>query len=157
MGSPVTGKLIARSIEVQDISVNKISNLFNIEKLSDKSCRNAHSAIELGVKNCTKRRDTTNGIVTTPVGRLRESIVHWKESGANDYVLDVIENGFKLPLKTIPEKVECKYNRSVRENIDIVWSEICKLLEKGCISETKAITHVVNPLSVAFNRSGKLH
>jgi hypothetical protein len=39
----------------------------------------------------------------TPVGRLR-NITHWKRANAGNFIIDVIENGYKLPLKVIPEK-----------------------------------------------------
>ena len=47
-------------------------------------------------------------------------------------------------------------NRSAENNYDFVTKEISKLLAKGCISEVSDVPHVVNPLTVAENKAGKL-
>jgi len=40
----------------------------------------------------------------SPVGSLKPHIDEWKNIGANDYIISIIENGYKLPLfKQIPE------------------------------------------------------
>ena len=36
-----------------------------------------------------------------------------------------------------------------------VKEEVCKLLEKGCVKEATEVQFVTNPLTVAFNRTGK--
>ena len=47
-------------------------------------------------------------------------------------------------------------NRSAEENAEFVGEEISKLLEKGCVREVSEVPHVVNPLTVAQNKAGKL-
>ncbi|XP_052251470.1 uncharacterized protein LOC127858378 [Dreissena polymorpha] len=71
------------------------------------------------------------------------------------YILDVIRLGYKLPFKVIPEQVFLKNNKSARENPDFVSKEINSLLQKGVISEVCQQPYAVNPLTVAYNRSGK--
>ncbi|KAK3108944.1 hypothetical protein FSP39_019460 [Pinctada imbricata] len=93
--------------------------------------------------------------VASPVNRLHSCIAKWAQIGADEYILDVLNNGYKLPFYDIPNSVILKNNRSARDNISIVDLEILKLLEKGCISETVIPPVVVNPLTVAFNREGK--
>jgi len=93
--------------------------------------------------------------VLSPVGKLREHVEHWEKSGANSYILDLVRHGYKLPFKTIPSGVEITNNKSARSNPDIVSEEIQKLLDKRCVSEVEHAPHVVNPLTVAFNRNGK--
>ncbi|KAK3096540.1 hypothetical protein FSP39_001138 [Pinctada imbricata] len=61
----------------------------------------------------------------------------------------------QIPLFTVPEPDVIKNNKSARENVSFVKSEICKLLEKGCVSDVDIVPEVVNPLTVAFNREGK--
>ena len=91
----------------------------------------------------------------SPVGRLRDHIDHWKACGANEFVLSVIREGYRFPLKDKPSHIILKNNRSALDNTEIVTDEINKLLLKNCISEVEFIPHVVNPLTVAFNKAGK--
>jgi hypothetical protein len=35
--------------------------------------------------------------------KLKAHIDEWKNIGANDYIVSIIENGYKLPLKQTPE------------------------------------------------------
>jgi hypothetical protein len=42
------------------------------------------------------------------------------------------------------------------QNSDFVSKEIAKLVSMGCVAECLDIPHVVNPLTVAKNKSGKL-
>jgi hypothetical protein len=90
---------------------------------------------------------------TTGVGRLRKSVNKWKEIGANDFIVDVIENGYQIPFLTLPNQIELDNNKSARDNPDFVTDEINKLLEKGCISLVTDKPHVINPLTVANNGS----
>jgi len=69
--------------------------------------------------------------------------------------LDVVKRGYKLPFRNIPDSVVLQNNRSARENPVFVEAEILSLLQKGCISEVTEIPHVVNPLTVAYGKSGK--
>ena len=101
------------------------------------------------------RRSDTTQIQVSPVGRLKEAIDFWKTAGANKYILDVISTGYKLPFKEIPYKLFMDNNRSAKTNAEFVEAEIVKLLLKGCIAETNEVPHVVNPLTVAVNKTGK--
>ncbi|XP_045166502.2 uncharacterized protein LOC123529945 [Mercenaria mercenaria] len=91
----------------------------------------------------------------SPVGRLKEKYHKWKEATGSDYILNVIDKGYKLPFKTIPEGTILKNNRSARENVSFVEQEIQDLLDKGIISKSEKTPKVVNPLTVAINKKGK--
>ena len=93
--------------------------------------------------------------VCSPVGRLKNSIRKWEEIGTSRYILNVIEKGYRLPLKTCPQSVYLKNNRSARENPGFVEEEISILLNKGVISEYDSPPWVINPLTVAYSKSGK--
>ena len=56
----------------------------------------------------------------------------------------------------MPSKVSVHNSKSARENPDFVRKEIQNLLLKRCISETPFIPNIVNPLTVAINKAGKL-
>ena len=94
-------------------------------------------------------QDSKNAFVK---GSLRSNLEYWKEIGASDFMLDVIENGYKLPFRTIPDKAELKNNKSARENAQFVSDSIKELLESKRIVEVPFKPHVVNPLSVSSNK-----
>ncbi|MEW8545049.1 MAG: reverse transcriptase domain-containing protein [Candidatus Thiodiazotropha sp.] len=93
--------------------------------------------------------------VCSPVGRLKDSVEKWQKINASSYILNVIEKGYRLPLKTNPQKVCLKNNRSAMENPSFVVEEIGSLLKKGVISECKTQPLVINPLTVAYSKTGK--
>ncbi|VDI76235.1 Hypothetical predicted protein [Mytilus galloprovincialis] len=101
------------------------------------------------------RHLNTPSKLISPVGKLSSSIHKWKQAGATDYILQVIEKGYGIPFKELPENVFLPNNKSSRDNADFVASEISKLLEKGCISKVDNKPFVINPLTVAFNRLQK--
>ena len=53
-------------------------------------------------------RETRSQEMVSSVGRLKQSVKHWKESCVNPYIIDVIENGYKLPFKELPVSTEIK-------------------------------------------------
>lgn len=91
----------------------------------------------------------------SPVGRLKKCIAIWQRATKSRFILEVVENGYKLPLKELPNSVILKNNRSASENPHVVTLEIQRLLAKGVISRSENVPLVVNPLSVAYNRNGK--
>ena len=92
----------------------------------------------------------------SPVGRLKQYANKWKAVSDNSYIIDVISNGYKLPFKSTPDQVDLKNNRSAKDNPVFVESEIASLTQKGVVSEVFNKPHVVNPLTVACGKSGKL-
>ena len=72
-----------------------------------------------------------------------------------NYVLSVIENGYRIPFKHVPPSVVLSKNKSARDNVSIVYLEIQKLIEKDCVTQVIHIPFVVNHMTVAFNKSGK--
>ena len=92
----------------------------------------------------------------SPVGCLRESVDEWVKIGTSEFILRVIKEGYMLPFKNEPEKVILKNNKSALDNEIFVSEEIDKLIKKGCAVEVHDEPHVVNPLTVAKNKAGKL-
>ena len=91
----------------------------------------------------------------SPYNRLKNAASMWLESGANAYILNVVEHGYKIPFKEIPSIQKSKNNKSARDNPEFVSKAINCLLAKGCISKVEFTPHVVNPLTVAYNKKGK--
>ena len=88
-------------------------------------------------------------------GNLKSHFQFWSDIGANQYILDVISNGYKLPFKQIPEAIHIKNNRSSLENDEFVKEAIGELLSTGAAVEVATKPKVVNPLTVAQNSRKK--
>ena len=93
--------------------------------------------------------------VKSPIGRLKACIHVWKQVSENAHVVDIIENGYKLPLKNVPIEIELDNNKSAQNENEFVSKEIESLLSKGCISKVNTKPTVVNPLTVAYGKAGK--
>ena len=76
----------------------------------------------------------------------------WKDIGANDFILDTIENGYKLPLIQTPEPAVFKNNKSALANPEFVTEAIQELVSTNRVLEVPFRPKVVNPLSVASNK-----
>ena len=138
---------ILNSDNCHSVNVNKV--VFNSTTVTSSNC-----SLERDGQFQPSRQSTQVKIIT-PVGQLKQAIHKWQEVGASEYILRVIDRGYGIPFKKVPETVFLKNNKSSRENSKFVLDEISKLLEKGCISEVSEAPAVVNPLTVAYSRSGK--
>jgi hypothetical protein len=87
--------------------------------------------------------------------RLRENIDFWRSIGASEFILDVIDTGYKLPLVTKPSRLFCRNNRSALNNASFVSEAIQDLLDRSLVVKCKDPPHVVNPLTVSVQNSGK--
>ena len=88
-------------------------------------------------------------------GRLKLKIEFWRNIGAYDNVLDIIENGYKLPFLDTPPPACFNNNVSAIKNKDFVEEAILELLTSDRVKEVEDLPYVVNPLSVSNNSSGK--
>ena len=75
--------------------------------------------------------------------------------GASDFVLDTIRNGYVIPFVNPPVSMFFKNNKSALDNSEFVDQAVSELVDSGCVHEVPFIPYVVNPLSVATNKSGK--
>ena len=53
----------------------------------------------------------------------------WREIGANDFVIDVIQNDYKIPLYTEPSKIFCMNNKSAFLESDFVCEPLNDLVD----------------------------
>ena len=88
-------------------------------------------------------------------GRLAKHIEFWMNIGASDFVLDTIRNGYVIPFVNPPVSMYFKNNKSALDNSEFVDQAVSELVDSGCVHEVPFIPYVVNPLSVATNKSGK--
>ena len=91
----------------------------------------------------------------SPAGSLYSCLEQWVKYGANPYILDVVENGYKIPFMLVPPKAVLLNNASARKEVAFVNAEVSKLLALKCVSVADFIPHVINPLTVAVGKSGK--
>ena len=90
-------------------------------------------------------------------GRLFSSLKFWKDNlKAPKFVLNIISQGYSLPLLTLPPPFFAKNNRSSLDIRKFVETEIDNYLKKGYIHEIKNISYCCNPLTVAGERKPRL-
>ncbi|MCG7875782.1 MAG: reverse transcriptase domain-containing protein [Candidatus Thiodiazotropha endolucinida] len=140
-------------------SNNKISSY--TESLAYKAIRSiSHPKEQVHVHITGSESDTCKGtsegdLEPSPVGRLQKAIDKWKEITDDRYILEVIRQGYSLPLKENPKTIILKNNKSARSNMSFVTQEVNNLVERGVVSEVPEAPKVVNPLTVAYNKIGK--
>ena len=88
-------------------------------------------------------------------GRLRGALAFWNDIHAPQFILDVIDYGYKLPLLQIPPPFTAKNNSSALEQAAFVESAINDLFINGCVTEVFEAPVIINPLSVSVQKSGK--
>ena len=93
---------------------------------------------------------------TNVKGRLKSHIQFWVNIQAPKFILDVISEGYKLPLVQTPPRLVNKNNLSAINNSDFVVETIQELEGSGRIIERPMNTlHVINPLPVSTQSCGK--
>jgi hypothetical protein len=111
---------------------------------SDKLSKSIVLAVELP-KTVTK----------TVKGSLKNHQQWWIEHEKNWHILRIIDHGYQLPFTRIPEKTFLKNNLSSRIESDFVISAIEDLLHSGAVVEVKDPPLIINPLTVAHNKTKK--
>lgn len=87
--------------------------------------------------------------------RLRTHINFWREIGANQFILDTILYGYKIPFYSLPPRSVSKNNKSALGESVFVREAISDLLDKGLIKKCHYVPTVVNPLSVSIQNNSK--
>lgn len=101
--------------------------------------------------------EVVESLSTTRVkGRLRDHIGFWATIKAPQFILDIIADGYKLPLVHTPPRSFSKNNLSAIKSGDFVQETIEELLASDrIVDQPQEKLHVVNPLSVSIQSSGK--
>ena len=88
--------------------------------------------------------------------RLKDHIQFWVNIQAPEFILSIISEGYKLPLLHTPPRSFTKINLSAINNSVFVTESILDLLAWDRIPEFfEDSLHVINPLSVSTQSSGK--
>lgn len=88
-------------------------------------------------------------------GRLRKNLQFWRDIGANSFILDMIEHGYKIPFYSSPEQGFYKNNLSALSEPEFVSEAIQDLLDRSLIEKVCKPPTVVNPLTVSVQSCGK--
>ena len=84
-------------------------------------------------------------------GRLKTHIAFSRNIGAPDFVISVIQEGYKIPFIEEPPVAYLRNNQSVLRHKEFVQQAISELLQSNRIVESITTPHVVNPLSVSVH------
>ena len=97
-----------------------------------------------------KLGDTNKGVP----GRLLGKHHFYTEIGANSYICDTIEFGYKLVfLDSIPPPRFFKQNnKSALSRSDVVFAECQRLEQLGCLRRVDFVPHIVNPVSCVYSK-----
>jgi hypothetical protein len=69
----------------------------------------------------------------TVKGSLRRHTAWWQANVKNKYIVDVVKDGYKLPLLAVPTSSTINNNKSARDNAQFVTDEIARLIISGAV------------------------
>ena len=85
-------------------------------------------------------------------GRLKKNLIFWRETlSANSAILEIIDNGYKIPFFKTPKRASFRNNQSALKNKDFVEESISELLNCDSIIDAEKPPEVINLLSVSVN------
>ena len=107
------------------------------------------------VHQFTQNYELESGHSSRVKGNLKNNLVFWRSIGAPDFILSIIENGYRLPFISFPLAVKLKNNKSARIYADFVDQAVLELLNSDRVRRVNEQPFVVNPLSVSVQPCGK--
>ena len=112
---------------------------------------------EQGRKNFDFWSDDDRNVSSLPSvkGRLIKSVNYWRSIGAPQFVLDIINDGYKIPFATRPPPCKFRNNASARKESDFVTEAVLGLLHDNRVKELDAAPEIINPFSVSVQNTGK--
>ncbi len=87
----------------------------------------------------------------TIFGSLRKCIAFWEKIGTCQNILQLIREGYNIPLIAVPPQINLPNNNSAKKHKEFVTEEVSVLLEKGFVQQWWEKPHCINPLTVAEN------
>lgn len=90
-------------------------------------------------------------------GKLHANFTFWRDTiQASDFVLDIIQNGYKILFMESPLPFSIENRSSALRRDSFVREAISELMARGCVREVQEYPQFCNPLHVAVQSSGKL-
>ena len=95
-------------------------------------------------------------VVNKVKGRLKKCLQAWEEIQAPQFIIDIIQNRYKIPFLSIPPPFKASNNnKSAFNERQFVEQAITELLLHECIIEVGLPPGIINPLSVSIQRGEK--
>jgi hypothetical protein len=88
-------------------------------------------------------------------GSLLKHLSWWRTNVHNEYIVNTVAQGYRLPLLEVPSDTEIRNNKSARDQSVFVSAELKNLLSSGVVLKVDKKPVTVNALSVATNDKGK--
>ena len=107
------------------------------------------------VGQITRNYELESGHSLSVKGNLKNNLGFWRSIGAPDFILSIIENGYRLPFISFPLAVKLGNNKSARLHADFVDQAVLELVNSGRVRMVNEQPFVVNPLSVSIQPCGK--
>ncbi|CAH3127943.1 unnamed protein product [Porites lobata] len=107
------------------------------------------------VDQMTQNYELESGHSLSVKGNLKNNLGFWRSIGAPDFILSIIENGYRLPFISFPLAVKRGNNKSARLHADFVDQAVLELVNSGRVRIVNEQPFVVNPLSVSIQPCGK--
>ena len=148
-----TSTIHNRTINNEQLVNDKYLYLFS--EFDSDYCLNHDIEILLRQVRFFENFKSNTGIFSGVKGRLAKSIQYWEHIGANSFILDTLKNGYLIPFIDTPSSMYMKNNKSALKNDDFVSKSVNELVLSGCVIEVPFQPYIVNPLSVATQKSGK--
>ncbi len=147
MGLQGSGKALAKSIDCA--SEKHLHSDKCLDDL-DFDCTYLHEKRDFEVEQSSSmKRESVKG-------RLKMHKEFWQGIGANQWVMDCISEGYKLPFKYFPLPARFMNNKSALTHSQFVTESILDLLADNRVRQVDVEPLIVSPLTVADNVPGKL-
>ena len=87
------------------------------------------------VDQITQNYELESGHSLSVKGNLKNNLGFWRSIGAPDFILSIIENGYRLPFISFPLAVKLRNNKSARDFMLILWTKpfLSLLTLVGCV------------------------
>ena len=83
------------------------------------------------VDQITQNYELESGHSLSVKGNLKNNLSFWRSIGAPDFILSIIENGYRLPFISFPLAVKLRNNKSARLHADFVDQAVLELVNSG--------------------------
>ncbi|CAC5388869.1 unnamed protein product [Mytilus coruscus] len=85
---------------------------------------------------------------------LSKNVAFWEHIGASKFIINTIKC-YMIPFVNLPPPMKFRNNKSAVDNTDFVNEAVLELAKNRCVHEVPFQPFVVNPLSVAIQKSEK--
>ena len=107
--------------------------------------------------NCCMNVEVVNKVSEPIRGRLGKNIEFWRSIGASSFVLNVLKNGYYLPLTSEPPRTVARNHASALKHALFVSESVKDLCDNGSVLEVSPDDiHVCSPLGVAEGKKLRL-